>query len=156
ATSFEAVTRFVSDARASERFAHLETRQRQQQELFASMIGGDGQHGLEGLQGLTAELAKLTGAHVAVSRYGEVLAGPLDVDDDAVEGWDVIPIAATPTTQATVHVSQPRRNDDLLTVARSLVGLSLSQEARRIRHSRTIAGQVVDDLIQGRLDAEEA
>ncbi|GGA64344.1 PucR family transcriptional regulator [Pseudoclavibacter endophyticus] len=153
ATSFEAVTRFVSDARASERFAHLETRQRQQQQLFASMIGGDGQHGL---QGLTAELAKLTGAHVAVSRYGEVLAGSLDVDDDAVEGWDVLPVAATPTTQATLHVSQPRRNDDLLMVARSLVGLSLSQEARRIRQSRTIAGQVVDDLIHGRLEAEEA
>ncbi|MGO2110601.1 MAG: PucR family transcriptional regulator [Pseudoclavibacter sp.] len=153
ATSFEAVTRYVSDARASERFAHLETRQRQQQQLFASMMSDDGQHGLEGL---TTQLAKFMGAHVAVSRHGEVLAGSLDVDDDSVEGWDVLPIAATLTTQATLHVSQPRRNDDLLTVARSLVGLSLSQQARRIHHSRTIAGQVVDDLTQGRLESEEA
>lgn len=149
-TPFAAITRTVSDALATEQFAALETRQRQQQQLVASLLG-DG-----GLDGFAAQLARLTGAHIAVSRFGEVLAGSLDVDDPAVTGWDALPIATVPPTNATLHVSQPRRDDQLLSVARSLVSLQLTQDARRIRQSRTTAGQVIEDLVQGRLAPEEA
>lgn len=151
--SFESLIRFVSDAQAKAQFAQLETRQRGQQQLFAAMIGErDG----GGLHGLVAQLARSTGAYVAISRYGDVLAGSLDIDDDRVTGWEVLPVAATTTTQATLHVSNPHTGDDLLNVARSLVSLHLAGESQRIRDSRSAAGQVVTDLVQGRLDAENA
>lgn len=149
-TTFAAITRMVSDALATERFAALETRQRQQQQLVASLLG-DG-----GLDGFVEQVARLTGAHVAVSRFGEVLAGSLDVDDPEVTGWDALPIATVPPTNATLHVSSPRRDEQLLSVALPLLSLQLTQDAKRIRQSRTTAGQVVEDLVQGRLAPETA
>ena len=154
-TPFSAITRLISDTLADEQFAALETHQLHVQQLMTSLLG-DG-----GLEGLVAQLERLTGAHVAVTRYGEVLAGSFDVEADPDDGapavtWDAFPVAVTTTTYATLHVSQPRANEQLLSVARSLVGLQLAQDARRIRQSRTTAGQVIQDLVQGRLAPEDA
>ncbi|MFD0997479.1 purine catabolism regulator [Pseudoclavibacter chungangensis] len=149
ATPFAAITRYIGEARSQEQFAELETLHRQHQQLVSTLLGD------AGLPGLVERLAALTRAHVAVTRFGEVLGGTLDVDDDRVTGWDAMPVSVSASTQATLHVSRPRRNEALLGYARSLIGLQLSQEGRRMRDARDAAGQVLTDLIRGRFEVDE-
>lgn len=149
ATPFAAITRFIGEARSSEQFAELETLHRQHQQLVSTLLGD------AGLPGLVDRLAALTRAHVAVTRFGEVLGGTLDVDDESITGWDALPVSASASTQATLHVSRPRRNEALLGYARSLIGLQLAQEGRWMRDARESAGQVLTDLIRGRLEVDE-
>lgn len=147
-TPFADITRAVADARASEQFAELETLHRQHHQLVASLLGG------AGLPGLVERLAALTGARIAVSRFGELIAGSLEPGPGA-DGWDALPVAASPTTQATLHASRPRRSEPLLHYARSLVSLQLTQEGRRTREAREHAGLQLADLIGGRLSPGE-
>jgi purine catabolism regulator len=143
--SFSEVTRYVAARNESERVAKLETRYRPRQRLVELLLG-DGE-----LEAMLAALGKDAAAHFAVSLNGEIVAGTLEVDDPAVTGWDALPIALANSGQATLHASHPRR-DDLINAARSLVGLHLSQAARRMRSAREQAGQVLGDLGSGLLD----
>ena len=149
ATSFSAITRAVGVAHTSEQVASLASLQRTQQHLVASLLSDDG------LEGLVTELARATGAHAAITRYGDVLAGTFDIDDD-VTGWEALPIATGKSTHATLHVSAPRNDEAAVTVARSLIGLHLAQEARRVRAARVQSGQFLQDLVGGRLAPDEA
>lgn len=149
-TAFAEITRAVADARASEQFAQLETLHRQHHQLVATLLGGSG------LPGLVERLAALTGARIAVTRFGELVAGGLEHEAPEVEGWDALPVAVSASTQATLHASRPRRGDSLLHYARSLVSLQLNQEARRMREAREHAGLSLSDLVHGRLTADEA
>lgn len=143
--AFAEVIRRVAEMNESERVARLESRYRQRHRLVELLLG-DG-----GLDAMLERLGKETGAHFAVSLNGEVVSGTLEIDDAAVTGWDALPIALGTSGQATLHATRPR-DDDLVNVARSLVGLYLSQAARRVRAARERAGQVLGELGGGRLD----
>jgi len=149
-TPFAAIVKTVADAATDERYAALAIQQRQQQQLVTTLMSD------AGLEGLLARVHDYTGAHIAVVRYGELVAGTIDVDDPAVTGWDALPVAAGPTSHATLHVSKPHSNASLISYARSLISLHLEQDRRQMQQARESAGLVLSDLIRGRLAAEEA
>lgn len=146
--SFTVIARRIAEEHASEQFERLESQHRRRQRLIELLLG-DG-----GLDAMLAWLGREAGAHIALSYNGEIISGTLEVDDDAVAGWDALPIAVGATGQATLHVSLPHREDALIASARSLVGLHLAQTARRIREQREQAGQLLADLVGGRLPAD--
>ncbi|MGO1544125.1 MAG: PucR family transcriptional regulator [Gulosibacter sp.] len=146
--SFALVVKRVAYANASDRVEKVEAQYRRRERLVALLMG-DG-----GLESMLATLGRETGAHVAVSVNGELISGSLEIDDPQITGWDALPIALGPAGQATLHVSRPRNDDELLTTSRTLVGLHLAQTARRRRDAREQAGQVIGDLIAGRLAPE--
>ncbi|NLT25961.1 MAG: PucR family transcriptional regulator [Microbacteriaceae bacterium] len=146
--SFSVIARRIADDRASMQFERLESQHRRRQRLIELLLG-DG-----GLDAMLAWLGREAGAHVALSYNGELVSGTLDLDDDRVQGWDALPIAVGSTGQATLHVSLPHRDEALIATARSLVGLHLAQSARRIREQREQTGQLLADLVGGRLPAD--
>ena len=146
--SFATIARRVADAQASEQFERLESQHRRRQRLIELLLG-DG-----GLDAMLAGLGRETGAHIALSYNGELVSGSLEIDDPAVTGWDALPIAVGKTGQATLHASLPRRDEALISAARSLVGLHMSQAARRIREQREQVGQLLADLVGGRLPSD--
>lgn len=147
-TTFATITRTVAEVHSAEQFARIETQHRMHQHLVELLLG-DG-----GLDAMLARLGRATNAHVALSRNGEILHGSLEVDDPRLTGWDALPIAVGPNSQATLHISKPRREEALVASARSLIGLHLAQTARRLRTEREQAGQVFADLIGGRLTGD--
>lgn len=148
AVTFAMVAKRVAEANASERVERVESQYRRRERLV-ELLMGDG-----GLESMLRALGRETGAHVAVSVNGELLSGSLEIDDPRITGWDALPIALGPAGQATLHASRPRRDDELLSASRTLVGLHLAQSSRRMRDVRMQAGQVLDDLISGRLAPE--
>lgn len=149
-TTFATITRTVAEAHSAEQFARIETQHRMHQRLVELLLG-DG-----GLDAMLKRLGESANAHVALSRNGEILHGSLEVDDPRVVGWDALPIAVGPNSQATLHISKPRREEGLVASARSLIGLHLAQTMRRLRTEREQAGQVLADLIGGRLTGDLA
>lgn len=148
--SFATIARRVASAQVSETVERLEMQHRRRDRLVELLLG-DG-----GLDALLRHLSRETGAHIALSYNGEIISGSLEVDDPAVTGWDALPIALGTIGQATLHASLPRHDDPMLSAARSLIGLHLAQAARRIREQREQAGQIVADLIGGRLPHDVA
>lgn len=154
---FSRIVRFISQAHASEQVAAIETMHRLHQQLVQAMLTNGG------LDGLVAQLAHITNARVAVSRYGEVLAGDVEAGEgpnhdpeEDIEGWDTLAVSAGTNMLATLHVSRPRRHERVLNYARSLVSLQLTEESRRIQGDREQAGQSFADIVRGRVPAEEA
>ena len=145
---FAAIARRIADEQASERFERLESQHRRRQRLIELLLG-DG-----GLDAMLAWLGREAGAHLALSYNGELVSGTLELDDERVQGWDALPIAVGATGQATLHVSLPHREEALIATARSLMGLHLAQAARRIREQREQTGQLLTDLVGGRLPAD--
>lgn len=160
AVPFSRITRAISEAAASEQVAELATLHRLHQELVTSMTS-------DGLAGVVDELARITGARVAVSRYGEILAGrleaeggdagaPAQLDDEGIEAWDAFPITVGRGMLSTLHISRPRAHEGLLSYARALIALQLSEQLRRGLAERERAGEVFGDLVRGRLSDSEA
>lgn len=146
--SFAVIAKKVANANAAEQVEQVEAQYRRR-ERFVELLMGDG-----GLESMLAALGRETGAHVAVSVNGELVSGSLEIDDPRIDSWDALPIALGPAGQATLHASRPRTDDELIYTTRTLVGLHLAQAARRRRDERIQAGQVLGDLIAGRLDTE--
>ncbi|MDJ1371920.1 PucR family transcriptional regulator [Gulosibacter molinativorax] len=146
--SFALIAKRVAEANAKERVEQVEAQHRRR-ERFVELLMGDG-----GLESMLAALGRETGAHVAVSVNGELISGALEIDDPDITSWDALPIALGPAGQATLHASRPRTDDELINTSRTLVGLHLAQAARHRREERVQAGQVLDDLINGRLEPE--
>lgn len=146
--SFTAIARKVAAAQATQEFARLESQHRRQQRLVEALLG-DG-----GIGAMLDRLGHDTGAHIALSFNGEIVSGSLEVDDNRITGWEAMPIAVGSRAQATLHVSLPHSNRALLLSARSLIGLHLAQVTRDLRKLRERNGQVLSDLIEGRLPDE--
>lgn len=145
---FAVIAKKVANANAADKVELLEAQYRRR-EKFVELLMGDG-----GLESMLAALGRETGAHVAVSVNGELVSGSLEIDDPDIASWDALPIALGPAGQATLHASRPRTDDELINTSRTLVGLHLAQAARRRRDERVQAGQVLDDLIAGRLEPD--
>ncbi|WP_192497217.1 PucR family transcriptional regulator [Gulosibacter chungangensis] len=145
---FALIAKKVANANAAEKVEQVEAQYRRR-ERFVELLLSDG-----GLEAMLAALGRETGAHVAVSVNGELISGSLEIEDPKIESWDALPIALGPAGQATLHASRPRTDDELINTSRTLVGLHLAQDARRRRDERVQAGQVLDDLIAGRLEAD--
>lgn len=147
--SFADITRYIAETNVSARLASLESQYRRRHHLVELLLG-DG-----GLDAMLQELGRQSNAHYAVSINGELISGTLEIDDDRVTGWDALPIALADSSQATLHASRPR-DDSAVNTARSLVGLHISQEARRLYTARHEAGRVIEDLNRGKLSLSAA
>lgn len=146
--SFALIAKKVANANAAERVEKVEAQYRRR-ERFVELLMSDG-----GLESMLVALGRETGAHVAISVNGELISGSLEIDDPTITSWDALPIALGPAGQATLHASHPRTDDELINTTRTLVGLHLAQAARNRREERVQAGQVLDDLVAGRLEAD--
>lgn len=146
---FSEVTRYIAETNVSARLASLESQYRRRHHLVELLLG-DG-----GLDAMLQELGRLAGAHFAVSINGEVISGALEIDDERVTGWDALPIALADSSQATLHASRPR-DDSAVNTARSLVGLHISQTARRQEAQRREAGHIIEELNRGNFSPASA
>ncbi|MBP3042664.1 PucR family transcriptional regulator ligand-binding domain-containing protein [Arthrobacter jiangjiafuii] len=147
-TPFVALGKMVADALSADHVTQLRELLAAHQSLAGALLGG------KGLSGLLQELASLLGNHVALYQYGSrVLAtgsGPQGARQHRV------PIATGLRDRCTLAVTEPFQRPDIVAYAQSLVSVELSNQARRRARDRAVTGQLLTDVVAGRLAGSDA
>ena len=161
-TPFVALGKMVADALSADHVTQLRELLAAHQSLAGALLGGSG------LPGLLQELAVLLGNDVALYQYGaRVLAtGP---DAGALSGGagsggagsgaasrHRVPIATGLRDRCTLVISEPYQRPDIVAYAQSLISVELSNQARRRARDRAVTGQLLSDVVAGRLTGNDA
>ncbi|HEV7166358.1 MAG TPA: PucR family transcriptional regulator ligand-binding domain-containing protein [Micrococcaceae bacterium] len=150
ATPFIAIGKLVADARSADHYAKLERLLTQHQVLAQSLLSGGG---------LTALLGKLAGmvrSDVVVTQYRSELysSAPGSTVDD--ERWMPVALATGKRDASTLWLRRPYDDDGIVDYAKGLISVELNNLVQRRRAARQLAGQVLQDIIRGTLDAPDA
>ena len=147
-TPFIAIGKLVADALSSDHVEHLHELLTGHQVLAKALLSG------QGLPGLLAELGSILETDVALHQFGtEVFStGGAAADSE----WHRVPIATGLRDRCTLSVARPFRQPDLIAYAQSLISVELSNQARRRVRERAVNGQLLDDIVAGKLTGQDA
>lgn len=151
-TPFVALGKMVADALSADHVTQLRDLLAAHQSLAGALLGGNG------LPGLLQELAGLLGNHVALHQYG---ARIFDTGSEAGEASGAasrhrVPIATGLRDRCTLAITEPYRRPDIVAYAQSLISVELSNQARRRARDRAVTGQLLTDVVAGRLTGGDA
>jgi purine catabolism regulator len=162
-TPFVALGKMVADALSADHVTQLQELLAAHQSLAGALLGGNG------LPGLLQELSVLLGNSVALYQYGARVFAT-DVDADGGAGAAVgavtagaaagsrhrIPIATGLRDRCTLVITEPYVRPDIVAYAQSLISVELSNQARRRSRDRAVTGQLLTDVVAGRLTGSDA
>ncbi|WP_066297028.1 PucR family transcriptional regulator [Arthrobacter luteolus] len=148
-TPFMAVGKLVADALSADHVGQLHDLLSGHQILAKALLSG------QGLEGLLRELAQILGTEVALHQYGALIysAGKGAAQDAT---WHTTPIATGLRDRCTLAVAEPFRAPDLIAYAQSLISVELNNQARRRVRDRAVNGQLLADIVAGKLSGPDA
>lgn len=154
-TPFVALGKMVADALSADHVTQLQDLLAAHQTLAGALLGGNG------LPGLLRELSVLLGNSVSLHQYGaKVFATGPDAGAAAAgpagSSRHRIPIATGLRDRCTLAIAEPYRRPDIVAYAQSLISVELSNQARRRSSDRAVTGQLLADVVAGRLTGSDA
>ncbi|MGW9403370.1 PucR family transcriptional regulator [Arthrobacter sp. NPDC055585] len=150
-TPFIAVGKLVADALSADHVEQLQELLSGHQILAKALLSG------RGLTGLLKDLAGILGTDVALHQYGtEVFSTTPSAAVPAQTSWHRVPIATGMRDRCTLSVAEPFGHPDLIAYAQSLISVELSNQARRRVSERAVNGQLLDDIVAGKLAGQDA
>ncbi|MDF2497050.1 MAG: PucR family transcriptional regulator [Arthrobacter koreensis] len=151
-TPFIAVGKLVADALSADHVEQLQELLSGHQVLAKALLSG------RGLTGLLKDLAGILGTDVALQQYGaEVFSTSLRATGPGTQtAWHRLPIATGMRDRCTLSVAKPFGHPDLLAYAQSLISVELNNQARRRVSERAVNGQLLDDIVAGKLTGQDA
>ncbi|MCC9195693.1 PucR family transcriptional regulator ligand-binding domain-containing protein [Arthrobacter sp. zg-Y820] len=151
-TPFVALGKMVADALSADHVTQLRDLLAAHQSLAGALLGGNG------LPGLLQELAGLLGNHVALHQYGARIfdTGSEAGEDSGAASRHRVPIATGLRDRCTLAITEPYRRPDIVAYAQSLISVELSNQARRRARDRAVTGQLLTDVVAGRLTGGDA
>jgi purine catabolism regulator len=117
------------------------------QALAASLLGGGG------LPALLRTLAGMVGTDVELSQYGAVLFG---TGAGSTGSWNKVPIATGLKDRCTLALAEPYERNAIVDYAQSMISLELSNQAKHRAAQRNAAGQILQDIVRGTLQGQDA
>lgn len=147
-TPFIAIGKLVADALSADHVEQLHELLSGHQALAKALLSG------RGLTGLLHDLAEILGTEVALHQYGAQVFATGTARDGAV--WHRVPIATGMRDRCTLSVAEPFGHPDLLAYAQSLISVELNNQARRRVSERAVNGQLLDDIVAGKLTGQDA
>ncbi|MET4058729.1 purine catabolism regulator [Arthrobacter sp. UYP6] len=151
-TPFVALGKMVADALSADHVTQLRELLAAHQSLAGALLGG------KGLPGLLQELAVLLGNQVALYQYGARLftsgAGTASGADSGA--GHRVPIPTGLRDRCALVITEPFRRPDIVAYAQSLISVELSNQARRRARDRAVTGQLLTDVVAGRLAGKDA
>ncbi|MCC3281305.1 MULTISPECIES: PucR family transcriptional regulator [Arthrobacter] len=147
-TPFIAIGKLVADALSADHTEHLRDLLSGHQILAQALLSG------QGLAGLLRQLGRILGSEVALYRYGSRVFST----GEPPEGtrWHSTPIATGMRDRCTLEVAEPFRQPDLLAYAQSLISVELNNLSRRRARERVVNGQLLADVVAGKLSGQDA
>lgn len=166
-TPFAAISRLIAERLVSDHVGRLSRLLADHQSLAAALLSG------QGIGGFLTAMSTVVDGTVALERYGtEVFrAAPPAAAAPAAPAPDRSTVSVAVATglpdRCVLHVQTPRSGagpagrerahlDSVIALAQNLLAVQLSQEARVVREARLLAGQVLGDVVSGRLGGEDA
>jgi len=147
-TPFMAVGKLVADALSADHVGQLHDLLSGHQVLAKALLSG------QGLGGLLRELAQILGTEVALHQYGALIYSAGESTPGAI--WHSKPIATGMRDRCTLAVAEPFRQPDLIAYAQSLISVELNNQARRRMRERAVNGQLLADIVAGKLSGQDA
>ena len=179
-TPFLAVSQLVADQQVSDHVDSLTRLMDHHQQLAESLLSG------RGVNGFVHTLARLLGGRAALERYGTVVhraaaRGIPPVEDrgtgqvEELEGGRTltVPVATGLPDRCRLHLWTPVDSGEdvsrafeaaedqdplaqLAAAAQNLLAVRLSSDARTVEASRRLAGEVLQDVVDGSLQGQDA
>ncbi|MER1997838.1 MAG: PucR family transcriptional regulator ligand-binding domain-containing protein [Arthrobacter sp.] len=146
-TPFIAIGKLVADALSADHVEQLHELLSGHQALAKALLSG------RGLTGLLNDLAGILGTEVALHQYGAQVFATGSAPGAV---WHRVPIATGMRDRCTLSVAEPFGHTDLLAYAQSLISVELNNQARRRVSERAVNGQLLDDIVAGKLTGQDA
>ncbi|MER2135155.1 MAG: PucR family transcriptional regulator ligand-binding domain-containing protein [Arthrobacter sp.] len=147
-TPFIAIGKLVADALSADHVEQLHELLSGHQALAKALLSG------RGLTGLLNDLAEILGTEVALHQYGAQVFSTGTAA--AHTEWHRVPIATGMRDRCTLSVAEPFGHPDLIAYAQSLISVELNNQARRRVSERAVNGQLLDDIVAGKLTGQDA
>lgn len=147
-TPFMAIGKLVADALSADHVGQLRDLLAGHQILAKALLSG------RGLGGLLRELAQILGTEVVLHQYGARIYSAGESAPGAQ--WHSTPIATGMRDRCTLSVAKPFRAPDLIAYAQSLISVELNNQARRRVRDRAVNGQLLSDIVTGKLSGQDA
>ena len=145
-TPFMALGKLVADSLSAQHVDQLHQLLSAHQVLAEALLSG------KGLPRLLAELSRLVEADVALFQYGAQVFATAEPDSS----WRRIPVPTGIRDRCTLAIAEPSVQPDITAYAQSLIGVELSNQAARRASSRAVTGQLLGDVVDGRLAGQDA
>jgi len=150
-TPFIAIGKLVADAQSADHLVKLERLIAGHQILARALLTGGG------LAELLKHLGSMLRTEIVLTQftaqlYNSVASHPAP----KAEGWASYPIPTGRRDACTLWVKQPFEDTGIVGYAQNLISVELNNMVKQRQAQRALAGQVLDDVIHGTLEASEA
>lgn len=150
-TPFIANGKLVADAQSADHLVKLERLIAGHQILARALLTGGG------LAELLKHLGSMLRTEIVLTQftaqlYNSVAGHPAP----KAEGWASYPIPTGRRDACTLWVKQPFEDTGIVGYAQNLISVELNNMVKQRQAQRALAGQVLDDVIHGTLEASEA
>lgn len=150
-TPFIAIGKIVADSLSADHYSGLENLLKEHQVLASALLGGGG------LPQLLRELGAMLRTDVVLSQYGARLFSTENASVTPHETrWHKVPVATGLKDRCTLALAEPYERDAIVAYAQSLISVELSNQARQRASERTVAGQLLQDIVRGTLAGPDA
>jgi len=151
ATPFIAIGKLVADAQSADHFAKLERLIAGHQILARALLTGGG------LAELLKHLGAMLRTEIVLTQFtAQLYNSAAGHPAPTAGGWASYPIPTGRRDACTLWVKQPFEDSGIVGYAQNLISVELNNLVKQRRAQRALAGQVLEDVIHGTLEASEA
>lgn len=150
-TPFIAIGKLVADAQSADHLVKLERLIAGHQILARALLTGGG------LAELLKHLGSMLRTEIVLTQFTAQLYNSVSGHPPPkAEGWASYPIPTGRRDACTLWVKQPFEDSGIVGYAQNLISVELNNMVKQRQAQRALAGQVLDDVIHGTLEASEA
>ncbi|GAB4099443.1 PucR family transcriptional regulator [Sinomonas halotolerans] len=150
-TPFMAIGKLVADSHSADHYASLEKLIAGHQVLARSLLGGGG------LPDLLKHLGGMLGTDLVLTQFtAQLHASSPTAGVPSMDRWVPYPIPTGRRDASTLWAKKPFTDTGIISYAQNLISLELNNLMKQRQAQRALAGQVMNDVVRGTLEADEA
>ena len=150
-TPFIAIGKLVADAQSADHYAKLERLIAGHQVLARALLTGGG------LAELLKHLGSMLRTDIVLTQFtAQLYNSAAGSPSPTADGWASYPIPTGRRDACTLWVRHPFEDSGIIGYAQNLISVELNNMVKQRQSQRALAGQVLEDVIHGTLEATEA
>ncbi|GAA2199089.1 PucR family transcriptional regulator [Sinomonas flava] len=150
-TPFMAIGKLVADSHSADHYASLERLIAGHQVLARSLLTGGG------LEDLLKRLGSMLGTDLVLTQFtAQLYSSSPDAGVPSMDRWVAYPIPTGRRDACTLWAKKPFEDTGIVSYAQNLISLELNNLTKQREAQRALAGQVMNDVVRGTLEPDEA
>ncbi|BCT77284.1 PucR family transcriptional regulator [Sinomonas cyclohexanicum] len=150
-TPFMALGKLVADSHSADHYASLERLIAAHQVLARSLLTGGG------LQDLLKRLGAMLGTDLVLTQFtAQLYSSSAESGMPTMDRWVPFPVPTGRRDACTLWAKKPFEDTGIISYARNLISIELNNLMKQRQAQRALAGQVMNDVVRGTLETDEA